>query len=86
MRTASGGGSWLAVRKRRTFAYEARSTSMENVVMRRGLRVEEVVLIDLRVRGTRLFDASTAMTAARDSTDDSARDSTDHPSDVPPDA
>src|SRR5581483_3338976 len=33
MRTASAGGSWLCARKRRMFAYDARSTSIENVVI-----------------------------------------------------
>src|SRR4030095_16184004 len=31
MRTASRGGNWLRFRNRRTFAYDAVSTSMENV-------------------------------------------------------
>jgi hypothetical protein len=33
-RTASGGGTRPSLRKRRTFAYEARSTSIANVVVR----------------------------------------------------
>ena len=86
MRTASGGGSWPCVRKRRTLAYEAVSTSIENVESGSLGRGQERVVADAVVglgvergaRGLQLRQLLARDGGARHSADDTAEDSTRH--------